>query len=1106
MTRRAPLPATGLRAAASNPSAAAGLRVATGNPAAATSPRVAASNPAAAASPRAATGNPSAAAGPRAVASNPSAAAGLRAAASNPSAATSPRAAASNPAAATGLRAATGNPAAAAGLRVAAGNPAAATSPRVAASNPAAAAGLRVAASNPSAAAGLRVAATNPSAAAGLRAAAGNPAAAPGLRAATGNRCGLPVSASAGLRAFARGWLCALLLIPAAHAFQSPADGGFCPEGAFSATRWPEHNRPANLKTWGSFCSNGDADTGHVESQEFLAPAVLRLYLAGYLTMPGCRLTLKNVGSGNEMELRPPDSPGLLWRLSSFPVRPDWVGKPVRLIADDQATGIGGWFAFSEPVLPGFTVLAPAIATAGTPAGFCPDGIPAGTRWPSGTRPPDVVTLGSYCNSGESDTGWAASRPVAAGAYLSLYVAGGLRTPGMRIAVENTLTGEQLLLQPAESPGMSWSLLHVRMPSEWIGQNVRVAAEDKAASSWIGFSEPFSPGFAGGLWSACQILVLVLATAFLLLLPPVAACLAAALRGVKDLLDLTAIALLALGFTGYLAFWTYFLRHALGTLFCGGTLVASLAFVIWAPAAESRRSRLLPARQLIAPGGLVILASLFIMALGLLRGGMHSALDLASTRFSPPDLVGDNILPKLLADGVYSGNIPRPLMSEWLSSDRPPLQAGNSLWTYRWTPGDRGLDYLALSVILQCSFLAGLWAFLVAGNTGRKALALTVAMCFFTANTFVNGFYTWPKLYPAAYLFVAAGYLLTDRYHQVRRHAWAGAIVGIAVAFAMLCHGGSMFAVLGIAGAMLVLRRFPGYRFTVALAGAAIILYVPWMLYQKLYDPPGDRLVKFHLTGIQAPRPRESLTQLLIASYRELGIPGTIDYKLSNFKTLAGDLSLYLDNATELAGGVASGDVRARDSAAGSIRWLRFHCWIPCIGLACLGPLALLVGWYHGRRADLGTAGRLWLCIAMTIVGWCLVMFGPKTTTVHQGTSFAVIGAMAASCLAFWTIRPALAVTVAALEIFWSAVLYIWLMPPPPAAGNGPAAAALDGPVDMGFAALCLLSAAAMFAVLLAYARQAEGGDAASRLAAAAQSGASLAHDASRLPVAGSDS
>ena len=68
---------------------------------------------------------------------------------------------------------------------------------------------------------------------------------------------------------------------------------------------------------------------------------------------------------------------------------------------------------------------------------------------------------------------------------------------------------------------------------------------------------------------------LVFALALVLLLPSFAGCTLAALRGVTDLLDLTAIAFAILGCTGYGFFWIYFFGHFAGISISYGLLAVS---------------------------------------------------------------------------------------------------------------------------------------------------------------------------------------------------------------------------------------------------------------------------------------------------------------------------------------------------------------------------------------------------------------------------------------------------------------------------------------------------------------------------------------------------
>ncbi|MGA3319208.1 MAG: hypothetical protein ABSC64_22560 [Candidatus Korobacteraceae bacterium] len=111
-------------------------------------------------------------------------------------------------------------------------------------------------------------------------------------------------------------------------------------------------------------------------------------------------------------------------------------------------------------------------------------------------------------------------------------------------------------------------------------------------------------------------------------------------------------------------------------------------------------------------------------------------------------------------------------------------------------------------------------------------------------------------------------------------------------------------------------------------------------------------------------------------------------------------------------------------------------------------------------------AARLWLCTTLTIVPWCLLMFGPLATGIHVGSLFLVIAALTGSCLALWALHPVIAVGVAAVQILGDAILYIWVTPPPPVPGSGSVTATLNGPINIGFAAACFLAAAGIFAVL----------------------------------------
>ena len=365
---------------------------------------------------------------------------------------------------------------------------------------------------------------------------------------------------------------------------------GFCRDGVWPGTRWPDGKRPGGLKIWGSFCNQGNDDVGHAESEEFLAPGVLNIYLAGYVGLPDRRLLLKNVQSGEEKELTPPSTPGDEWHFNILPLPPEWIGQRVQLIAEDRATGLQGWLGFSLPIVPVSSLSSTAIDTNTPPVGYCPGGAFDTTKWPKGERPKGLSTWGSYCRSGDKDTGWAATQPFIANSSINIYLAGYPDTPGLALAAENLETAQQLPLHIPKAPGEKWELHHFLLPLEWKGQLVRIISRDRATGldGWAAFSEPLPATAADVAAGLAKKFGLIFFVAIALLLPSVAASMLAARRGVENLLYLTATALLTLGVTFGIFFHSRFWSPDYGFINgCAGWLAVA-AILIYFAIAHSR--------------------------------------------------------------------------------------------------------------------------------------------------------------------------------------------------------------------------------------------------------------------------------------------------------------------------------------------------------------------------------------------------------------------------------------------------------------------------------------------------------------------------------------
>jgi hypothetical protein len=840
--------------------------------------------------------------------------------------------------------------------------------------------------------------------------------------------------------------------------------GGFCLNGVPLPVQWLAE-QVEGLVVWGSYCT-GDGDLGRMESAAFLAPANLSFFLSGYPGSPGLRLALQNLESGQEIELRPQSTPREQWQRNSFDLSPSWVGKSVRIIAEDHATGFGGWFAFTEPILPYSSVAVSEIRTNRPQGGFCPDGVFRSTHWLVGGRTSGAITWGSFCESGDAGTGWMASKAIAAGPYLTLYLAGYPGSANLHLAVEDLQTGHQLPLQIESAPGEAWRLYHFPLPSRWKGRPVRVLAEDEATgpTGWVGFTDPITaPELKNKLSFALRILGLVLLLLVVLILPAAAAAVLAFLRGVADLLDLVAVALLALGFVGYGSFWTYLLSRKAGIAYTYIVLLSSCVVIAYACLWSRSRIRFLALRRLIEPLLIVALASVFVISLGFIYGKPETMQSYAAQRFEPPTLPIDNFLPKILADDVFRGDIPKPMIGDWLSSDRPPLQAGLVLWTYAFTHGNRDLPYQVASTVLQVCFLAGLWAYLNASGVNRKAMALVLATAFFSGFAIFNSFFTWPKLLPVAFLLIIAAYAFTDRYRLIRGEWRVGALLGALAALAMLCHGGSMFALLGVAMTLLLMRRVPSFRALLATSFAAALLYLPWSLYQKYYDPPGDRLLKWHLAGTTSPHPEAKFRDLLMTSYGQLGWKGTLEYKIENFSVLAADIPAFWQHTARVVRTLFRGALTQRAAAVAWLRLSMFCHWFSSIDFLSVAPIALLLCAALGLRnsTEFQQAWVLWFCTAVTLVLWCLLMLGPGMTLVHQGCFFTEIAAFAGGVLCFWALSPKLAAAVTAGHIGFNFAVFCWLTPP-----TIPGFATFMGPANPALGCACF-AAVGGFALVL---------------------------------------
>jgi hypothetical protein len=648
-----------------------------------------------------------------------------------------------------------------------------------------------------------------------------------------------------------------------------------------------------------------------------------------------------------------------------------------------------------------------------TTGGLCADGAPV-PLVPAAGDPSQLRVWGGYCQVAQKNSGMARTSSFSAPPYLRIYMVGATASP--TLTLQRVTDGLSVLLVPWDQDLHRWSRCDYALPPDWQGVQVRIVASERTSQGlWRAFSEPLQGSGTVPLGDALKILGLTVLHFIAIMAGALALASAAVLRGVRDTIQAGLIALAGTAVPGYCLFWFSLLAPRASRYAAVCALVATLVVFIFCLVKLDNEGRAI-LKALITPLLLTGAAALLVLSTGFLYGGMSDPLNEARGRFLP-HLPPDNELPYLLAGAARSPHVPSPLFGDWLSSDRPPLQSGIVLANYPLFSRPRTQGYTAVSVLAQSLWIFALWLLLSACRLNSRVVALTLAVCLFSGFVFLNSFYVWPKLLAAAYTlgFFAAFAALPAR-DGSRMPSWL--LPGALLSFGLLSHGGTVFALIPGVPIILFIRRPFQTRRMIAVLLFAFLLYLPWSLYQNFYDPPGNRLLKLHLAGVE-PLDSRSLMQTLTDSYGALSLRQIADYKAQNFDmAFAYGFQNLQRTALLVKALVTPGGLPAAAAQAFELRNMAFFFSACCLGFLILGPWALLAGIApRFRSTEWRAACVFWGITFASMVIWCLLMFGPHTTSVHQGAYATMLLAMAASVLSFWALSPRLALLVGLLQI-----------------------------------------------------------------------------------------
>ena len=275
-------------------------------------------------------------------------------------------------------------------------------------------------------------------------------------------------------------------------------------------------------------------------------------------------------------------------------------------------------------------------------------------------------------------------------------------------------------------------------------------------------------------------------------------------------------------------------------------------------------------------------------------------------------------------------------------------------------------------------------------------------------------------------------------------------------ALSMLAHGGTIFALIALIPFALRRRTRIPLRALAASVVPAAACYIPWMLFQRFVDPPGNRLLKWQIAGVIVPDSR-GFVKTLVMQYQALSFHHLLSNKWVNVESLVANPFVWhrLTPEAGLAGRVprprAAGG--AQRPAAGG------RAAAPRRGRARVQVLPARAGAGGAARGRVRDRDRR--CGSSS----CGAAYG-ITTINHQG-AYAVIVLFIALCALAVTYlpRPAAALLLAG-NAAWFAVCWVPGLGFTPAAGNETPSGMQFSPAMLLVCLAGLILAAAAIALL----------------------------------------
>ncbi|MGH9161624.1 MAG: hypothetical protein ACRD2X_16795 [Vicinamibacteraceae bacterium] len=432
----------------------------------------------------------------------------------------------------------------------------------------------------------------------------------------------------------------------------------------------------------------------------------------------------------------------------------------------------------------------------------------------------------------------------------------------------------------------------------------------------------------------------------------------------------------------YGIWWVYFANPTLGrpvTLACWLGSAALFGWLVTAARdARANRTALLDVKSWLPAAIMLVLTLAYLCVLSAREVWIND-------RFTWP-LPPDNAMPSMLAERLEVPPLSRPrsfLRADWLTSDRPPLQAGVVLAARPFDISWIDSTYQIVGTLCQMGWAPVLIALTSFMGLSRRQMTFALVGSACSGFFLLHSLYAWPKLL-AAWLFLLGVALMYWAPSDARRIvATKRLLIGAALGLSLLAHGGTAFSLIALPLLAVSLRVWRGRRLVAATLGVMLTMFLPlapWVLYQKLIDPPGNRLVKIHLAGDWSIDDR-SVMASIVDAYAELS---PREYWSGRAKNLVAQFV---------------GTHAPSQSIADRLRVQQFYHHAAALDLLGLGLGALWL-WPLGQSGSRGAGcpGRALELTALsrarqlagyavvTVIVWAALTFTPGSAVIHHGS------------------------------------------------------------------------------------------------------------------------